>query len=254
VLKTQKRSSLYKHQDFNEHLSRTAVSHNSQLTTCSTTTRPCSTDPADHSFLPQLSLCSSSPPSPPNTPPSPSMQINVSFHPNLAPRPSLVVLVPSRLAWSEDPSGLRLISSFAGKHARWGFASHGFCISFWALNSKSFILSGPELCASWLSINRVAFRLFLLFYFPHIYNTVNLFGNVNPFFCNAHGSVSYKNVLVVVNKSGNFVLLWSPYNFLQYQWQRRFMLICSESVLGDAEVPTLACMCSCRWSRSTTWK
>jgi hypothetical protein len=145
---------------------------NSQLTTlvlilCSTATRPCSTDPADHSFLPQLSLGSSSPPSPPNTPPSPSMQSNASFHPNRAPRSPLVVLVvPPRLAWSEDPSRLRLISSFAGKHARRGFASDGLCISLWALKPKSFILSATELCASWLSTNRVAFR-FLFYSIPY---------------------------------------------------------------------------------------
>ncbi|WVZ99460.1 hypothetical protein U9M48_044752 [Paspalum notatum var. saurae] len=57
---------------------------------------------------------SSSPPSPPNAPPSLSMQIKASSHPNRAPLPSLVALVHPRLAWSGDPYGFQLIfpSSF----------------------------------------------------------------------------------------------------------------------------------------------
>ena len=66
------------------------------------------------------------PPSPPNTPPSPSMQIKASFHRSRAPLPPPVALVLPRLAWSGDPSELRLVSSLAGEER--GIAPLGLCV------------------------------------------------------------------------------------------------------------------------------
>nr|CAB3464573.1 unnamed protein product [Digitaria exilis] len=91
----------------------------------------------------------------------PFMQIKASPHSSCAPRPSLVVLVPRRLAWSGDPSEFRLVSSFAGPNVSLYVQLQDETTLVWYSHSKEKYLVLSSVCRIIPGQRTAVFRRFL---------------------------------------------------------------------------------------------